>query len=265
VPPAYAYALLKALNSFLNDRRYIVSWRVVDGRLQDAPTWKQAGLTRRILEEQQWLGSGEQLARTVKMFVSRGQLSRSKDGKELSITTSLMTTLLRHAQDYYLHIFGNPAPANWSLEKGDWLAFNEIVFKFIFDDVGPAWRQVRSEVNRVLSKKEPGDQYITDHMANHPAYWLVILIVGFRGGLADWKVYQEAVALKFNDYVKSSGDVSRAIDVLCKFGVLLKENNHLMLASNFELLMINVFRSIEASLPQFQSKCQEWRGVISTS
>jgi hypothetical protein len=256
VRPSHAYALMSALNSFLNDKSDVIDWKIDADAVTQSPSWRRAALIRKIVEPKKWVGTDAQLVDAIKKFVGSGYLSQK--GNELVVTRDFLELLLNHAQEFFQFIFGRPPPETWSCTKGEWLGLNEIIFGLIFDDMGDSWRQVRSEINRTISSGRPEGKNTVDHVGEHPAQWVVVSIVAFQDNVNEWSVFERAKNLNFQNYVKDPVDVATAIQALHKSKVLLKDGDMLKLAPNFLPLMAKVLKSLETSMPKFRSRCRSW-------
>jgi hypothetical protein len=230
-----------------------------------SPTWKEVELKKRILTTQKWTGTDPQLDRTIDKFIAAKYLARD-DGSKLSITVRLLGWLLDHARGFHQGIFHRPGPGSWQRKKGDWLTFNEIIFKYLFDQIGKPWRDMRGEISRTISAQKSGGRskksdrvYTTDHMGEHPEYWLVVFIVGFAEKINEWEIINCAIKYKLQEYVKGTSDITTAVEKLCEYGILVRNEKFVQLTPSFEARMKDVIRAVDINIPKLKADCEAWR------
>jgi hypothetical protein len=264
VRPLFLYSLMNLLNDLLAHQHDVVDWTVDGATLTQTPTWARADL-RKLTRK--WVGTGVQLDDTIDKFISAGLLVENK--QKLSITVDLVDWHLNHARGFHQEIFRRPAPETWTRLKGSWLSFNEIIFRHLYEEIGDVWRDVRDAINAAISaKKSEGRQrrsdrgYTTDHIGKHPAYWVVINMVGFAETISPWDIMKWAPEFGLRDYVKSIGEVAEAVDELVELGIVVKIKDDVQLAPEINTRMMDVLKKVEVTFPKLKSDCEAWNAAI---
>ena len=208
----------------------------------------------------QFVGTDAQLEDTIEKFVRRGYLSQH--GNQLSITMQMLDWLITHARDFFHAISKQNAPATWSTHKGEWLSFNQIVFRYFYDEIGPRWRDMRNDINQAITAqkarsraKKSERSYATDYVGEPPEYWVVISVAAFIENVSEFSFGYRAEQLGLQQYVAVAADITTAIDDLCDYGILTKSGGIVQLDTRFSARMDALRKAVNENVPKLRAEC----------